>query len=191
MPPPLALGSAAVGLPVPVVDRLEGSSHIGQFLHVSRTAQIPNVSCACSCCGTAAPLGQPKSKGRAGATWSLLAPSYPKLSSLLADPKEGVCETRSQEIPHRDIQVCSLSPPLLAALGHVTRAQHRPDRLSGRLSGIVFSSLINGANSSRLNSRKYHYLLRNDSEIALQHLVGNVRSQATILKMSILPWTGY
>lgn len=123
--------------------------------------------------------------------WSLLTPSHPKLRSLLADPGEGESEAHSQEIPHGDIQVCSLSPPLLAALGHVTRAQHRPDRLSGRLSGIAFLSLINGANSSRLNSRKYHYLLCNDSEIALQHLVGNVRSQATILKMSILPWTGY
>lgn len=140
-----------MGLSVLVMDRLEGPCHVGQFLHATRTPQIPNASCAeapWSRCGTAAPLGQCKSKGRAEVTWSLLTPSHPKLRRLLADPKKGpVHVRRSQEISHHDIQVCSCSPPLPAALGHVTRAQSRPDRLSGRLSGIVFSSLINGANS--------------------------------------------
>lgn len=118
----VSLSPAAVALPALVMDTPEGSSHTGHPLQVTGAAQTPNVSSACPCCGTAAPLGQPKRQGRAGATWSLLTPSQPQLRSLLADPEEGESETHSQEIPHGDIQVCSLSPPLLAALAHVTRA---------------------------------------------------------------------
>lgn len=94
---PLSLVSAAMVLSVLVVDRLEGPCHVGQFLHATGTPHILNASCAetpWSRCGTAAALGQPKSKGRAGVTWSLLTPSCPKLGNLLADPKKGPVHVR-------------------------------------------------------------------------------------------------
>lgn len=95
--PLLALGSTVKGHSGLVMDKLEGHCHVGQFLHATSGPQILNSSCTgapWSCCGTAAPLGQRKNKGRAGMTWSHSTPLYPKLRSLLTDPKKGPVHMR-------------------------------------------------------------------------------------------------